>query len=89
MERYAAFLRGVNVGAHHRVSNADLQRLDPVATRFGVPPATAHRVLASTSRVSQGLSANGVRVSPHVHQQIAAGIKVAVGRDVVSTTDSV
>ena len=27
MARHAAFLRGMNVGAHHRVSNAELQRM--------------------------------------------------------------
>ncbi|MCW3070026.1 MAG: hypothetical protein JWL67_2651 [Solirubrobacterales bacterium] len=38
MERYAAFLRGVNVGAHHRVSNADLQRMFTALGLLDVAP---------------------------------------------------
>jgi uncharacterized protein (DUF1697 family) len=66
MATHAAFLRGLNVGAHHRVSNAELQRL---FTALGLADVKAFRTSGNvaftadreplarlTSRIQDGLA---------------------------------
>jgi EmrB/QacA subfamily drug resistance transporter len=43
----------------------------------GVPPATAHRLLAGAGRVSQGLSAGGAGAPPHLRRAIATASHAA------------
>ena len=75
MPRYVAFLRGVNLGAHRRITNEDLRRR---FEQFGLREASTFR--ASGNVIFQ----SDVRSESRLQAQIEAGLAEALGYEVTT-----
>jgi uncharacterized protein (DUF1697 family) len=75
MSTHAAFLRGLNVGAHHRVSNAELQRL---FTALGLADVKAFRTSGNVAFTAER------KPLARLSSRIEEGLAQELGYDVAS-----
>jgi uncharacterized protein (DUF1697 family) len=74
MTRFAAFLRGVNLGSHRRVSSADLRE---AFTRAGCTDVATFRTSGNVAFTNAGTDRSAIRVA------VERALREVVGHDIV------